>query len=236
MSDFTEKLSKVLHRINVAVDEEKLALMESYFHQIFDANKTVNLTRILDEDDVIVKHFADSLCIFSFLNLKNDDKILDIGTGAGFPGVPIKIFYPDIEMTVLDATEKKINIIRTITNNSGIDLKCISGRAEVLAHDPRFREKYDVVVCRAVARLNMLLELSLPYVKTGGIFLAYKSEGSDNEVREAKNALKELNAQIQEIHHIAIEDMERNIIAVKKTGKTLEKYPRIFAKIKSKPL
>lgn len=236
MSDFTDKLSKVLDGINVKPEEEKLVLMESYFRQIFEANKTVNLTRILDEDDVITKHFADSLCVFSFLKFNSGDKILDIGTGAGFPGVPMKIFFPEIEMTLLDSTEKKINIVRTITNETGIDVKCISGRAEVLAHDRRFREKFDIVVCRAVARFNMLLELSLPYVKDGGIFLAYKSEDCDNEVKEAKNTLKELNAKIEKVYHIMIEDIARSIIVVKKTGKILEKYPRIFSKIKSKPL
>ncbi|MEZ4358355.1 MAG: 16S rRNA (guanine(527)-N(7))-methyltransferase RsmG [Eubacteriales bacterium] len=235
MSEFTDKLSNVLLKINVKTQEEQLFLFEKYFEEIVKANKTVNLTRILDEDDAIVKHFADSLLIFSFLNFKKGDRVLDIGTGAGFPGVPIKIFFKDIEMTVLDSTEKKINIVRTITNNIGIDVKCITGRAEVLAHDLSYREKFDVVVSRAVARLNVLLELCLPYVKTGGLFLAYKSQGVD-EIKEASSALKELNARIEGVHNIAIEGIERSIIVVKKIGKNQKKYPRIFSKIKSKPL
>lgn len=202
-------------------------------------NEKVNLTAITEDEEIIKKHFIDSMKIFKFLPLKNAKKIIDVGTGGGFPGIPMKIMMPDTDMVLLDSLKKRINVLEDILRNIGISgVETIHGRAEEFAQSPMYREKFDAAVSRAVANLTVLSELCIPYVKVGGYFVALKGPSVNDEVTEAKKAISLLGGKIEDIIEIDIEDsdLNHNLVIIKKIKSTAKQYPRKAGIITKKPL
>ena len=207
-----------------------------YAELLVEKNKVMNLTAITEPHDVATLHFLDSVAMLTLADLKGK-KMADIGTGAGFPGMPLRIVEPSLRLTLLDRLNKRIDFLKEVCADLGLnDVECIHGRAEEFAAN--HREDYDIVTSRAVANLQMLSELCLPLVKVGGYFLSMKAVDSEEEVNAAKNAIKTLGGQIEKVVDYAIPgtDVQHRLIFIKKIKETPKKYPRAFAKIKKNPL
>jgi 16S rRNA (guanine527-N7)-methyltransferase len=201
-----------------------------------EKNKVMNLTAITEPADVATLHFLDSVAMLALADLK-DKKVADIGTGAGFPGMPLRIVEPSIRLTLLDSLNKRIDFLKEVCDDLGLtDVECVHGRAEEFAAE--HRESYDIVTSRAVANLQMLCELCLPLVKTGGYFLSMKSVDSEEELKLAYTAIKTLGGQVEKSVDYTIPgtDVSHRLIFIKKIKETPKKYPRAFAKIKKNPL
>jgi 16S rRNA (guanine527-N7)-methyltransferase len=214
---------------------EQLVLFDKYEKILSQKGKTTNLTAITEHDEVFEKHFIDSVLPLRFFNLKENAAVIDVGSGAGFPGVPIKIVRPDILLTCLDSTMKKTEFLRELSDCLDIDFTVLYARAEVSAREEKYREVFDVAVSRAVASLPVLAELCLPFVKVGGIFAAFK--GEKENTADADFAIKTLGAKILlcEKYQLPSGD-RRQLFVFEKVSETPKKYPRDFAKIKKMPL
>ena len=215
---------------------EGIPSLMRYAELLVEKNKVMNLTAITEPPDIATLHFLDSVAMLTLADLKGK-KMADVGTGAGFPGMPLRIVEPSIRLTLLDSLNKRIDFLKEVCNDLGLtDVNCIHGRAEEFAVG--HRETYDIVTSRAVANLQMLSELCLPLVKVGGYFLSMKSVDSEQEVNDAKNAIKTLGGKIEKVVDYTIPgtDIQHRLIFVKKIQETPKKYPRAFAKIKKNPL
>jgi 16S rRNA (guanine527-N7)-methyltransferase len=215
---------------------EGIPALIRYGELLVEKNKVMNLTAITEPHDVATLHFLDSVAMLTLADLKGK-KMADIGTGAGFPGMPLRIVEPSLRLTLLDSLNKRIDFLKEVCADLGLnDVDCIHGRAEEFAAN--HREDYDIVTSRAVANLQMLSELCLPLVKVGGYFLSMKAVDSEEEVNAAKNAIKTLGGQIEKVVDYAIPgtDVQHRLIFIKKIKETPKKYPRAFAKIKKNPL
>ncbi|MBO5333627.1 MAG: 16S rRNA (guanine(527)-N(7))-methyltransferase RsmG [Clostridia bacterium] len=222
---------------DISVDEEAFARLDTFAEMLIETNKSFNLTAIKEPDDVTVKHFADCLSIFKYVDIPENAKIIDVGTGAGFPGLVLKLYRPDIQMTFLDSTKKRLGFIENVLNECGIKGDILHMRAEEAAQLSKYREKYDFATARAVAALPVLSEYCLPFVKVGGSFVSMKSAESNEEISEAKKAINILGGKIEEdILFDLVENMPRRIIRIKKNSQTPTKYPRPSAQISKKPL
>lgn len=231
---FEESLSE-LH-INLT-DQQKQQFVD-YYELLVEKNKVMNLTAITDFKDVIIKHFIDSLSI-SKVYMLQQDKILDLGTGAGFPGIPIKIVYPETDITLLDSLNKRLVFLNEVFQK--LDLKTIStihGRAEDYGNNLEYRERYDICVSRAVARMSSLAELCLPFVKQGGYFISYKSGEIEEELNQSKKAFQILGGKLDKIEafHLPGTDIQRSLVILKKESKTPKNYPRNAGKPVKDPL
>lgn len=227
---FKEELKK----IGIEATELQLEQLHKYFELLVEYNKVMNLTGITAEEDVYLKHFYDSLTLARVIDLNKVSNLCDIGTGAGFPGMVLKIMYPELEVTLVDSLNKRIEFLKVVIKELGLNtIEAIHARAEEYAI--KNREKFDIVTARAVASLNVLLEYSMPLVKVNGCFIAMKGK---NEEEDSSNALKELSSEIELVDNflLPIEESSRALIKVKKEAKTASKYPRKFAEIKKKPL
>lgn len=234
MSGFTDCLSQM----NISISEEQLDLFERYYELLISWNEKINLTSITEKEDVYFKHFADSICVLKYMDL-SDKKIIDIGTGGGFPGIPIKIMCPDAGVTLLDSLQKRIGFLNEVISDLGLsDIEAVHGRAEDIAFEDRFREKYDICVSRAVANLRTLSEYCLPFVNNSGFFISYKSGSIDEELTEAENAIKVLGGQTDRTEKFSIPgtDYERSLVFIKKIVRTDKKYPRKAGTPQRKPL
>lgn len=221
----------------ISVDEEAFNRLDTFAEMLIETNKSFNLTAIKEPDDVTVKHFADCLSIFKYVDIPENAKIIDVGTGAGFPGLVLKLYRPDIQMTFLDSTKKRLGFIENVLNECGIKGDILHMRAEEAAQLTKYREKYDFATARAVAALPVLSEYCLPFVKVGGSFVSMKSAESNEEISEAKKAINVLGGKIEEnILFDLVENMPRRIIRIKKNSQTPTKYPRPSAQIAKKPL
>ena len=217
--------------LGIAVTDAQLSLFENYAAALVEKNKVMNLTAITDADGIAVKHFADCVSLLKVIGGK-PSKIIDIGTGAGFPGIPLLIMNPSLSLILLDSTGKKLSFIADFLDSQGLKAKIIHGRAEDIAAKHSERETYDFAVSRAVANLATLSEYCLPFVKTGGSFIAMKSEKADEEIAGAKTAIKTLGGEIKETIDINLTDgAVRKLIVVKKITRTPPKYPRPNSKI-----
>ena len=215
---------------------EGIPALMRYADLLVEKNKVMNLTAITEPADIATLHFLDSVAMLTLADLKGK-KMADIGTGAGFPGMPLKIVEPSLRLTLLDSLNKRIDFLKEVCADLGLnDVECVHGRAEEFAAS--HRETYDIVTSRAVANLQMLSELCLPLVKVGGYFLSMKAVDSEEEVNAAKNAIKTLGGQIEKVVDYAIPgtDVQHRLIFIKKIKETPKKYPRAFAKIKKNPL
>ena len=208
-----------------------------YYDLLVDYGKKVNLTSISGIENVTALHFLDSLALLTVASFKNL-KVIDIGSGAGFPGVPLLLAEPSIDLTLLDATKKRIIFLQTLCDRLGVKATCLHARAEEAAHLSEMREQFDVCVSRAVAGLSILCELCLPFVKTGGLFLAMKSINSDDELDSAQNAVKTLGAKLYKCinYNIPDTDITHRVIILRKVSKTPASYPRKFSNIRKMSL
>lgn len=229
MSIFAETLKQLIKQSGISCTGEAMALCEQYYKLVVDANKRTNLTRITSESQAAQMHFFGAIELLKYVELPQGAKVIDIGTGAGFPGVPLKIVRDDIDMTLLDSSGKKSEFVRQATKEIGLDAAVLSIRAE---EAEELKETFDVALSRAVASLPMLVELCVPLVKVGGLFVAWKGEKFAQELVDASKAIAELGCVISATHNVG----EGAIIVMQKNKPTPEIYPRRFAKIKSEPL
>lgn len=237
MSSFETILKDVLSRFDISVSDEASAKLSRYYELLIEWNEKMNLTAITEAEDVALKHFADSLSLLSYVDIRQGASVIDVGTGAGFPGMALKIARPDIRLTLLDSLNKRLVFLDEVCAELGIDdVTMIHSRAEDGSRT-ELRDSFDYAVSRAVASLNTLCEYDMPYVRPGGIFIAMKSKDAQTEIDEAKNALKELCGEIKAVHSFELGTAgERCIIEIEKTAPTPDRYPRKSKAIKNKPL
>lgn len=228
-------LYDLANKFNIILNEDELNKFDIYAKELVSWNEKINLTAITQPDDICVKHFFDSLLLLDAIDVKENAKMIDVGTGAGFPSIPCKIYRNDIELTLLDSLNKRINFLNEISNNIGINTNCIHSRAEDAGKKDEYREKFDIATARAVAHLRELSEYCLPFVKVGGYFVSLKGYEIEEEIEESKKAIKLLGGQIIDVKKYD-EDNKRSIIIIKKISQTPTKYPRISAKIKKQPI
>jgi 16S rRNA (guanine527-N7)-methyltransferase len=215
--------------LNLKPTEKQVKQFIQYKDLIIEWNNKINLTAIINEEDIVNKHFVDSLSCIKTGVINNSCKLIDIGTGAGFPGIPLKIMYPDMDITLLDSLNKRVIFLNEVINKLKLSkIYPIHGRAEDLARDNEYRELYDIAVSRAVAELPVLLEYSLPYVKLGGYFIGMKGPSLSEEISKSNNALNILGGEIKDIININLPqtDIEHKLLIVKKIKKCPTKYPR----------
>ena len=225
-------------KYNLNLGANQLEMFQIYMDFLLDYNMHTNLTAITEPEDIMIKHFLDSIILNNFLKIKQNAKVVDIGTGAGFPGVPMKIFRKDIQLTLIDSLNKRIVFLNQLMEKLGIDADIFHARAEELSRKVEHREKYDFAVSRAVAPLNILCELSLPYVKKGGFFVALKGSNAQEELEKSKNAIKVLGGKLEGIKTFELPKNKgsRNVLIIKKASNISNKYPRINSKISKTPL
>lgn len=230
-------LKEYAEKNNIPLPEKAIEHLNIYANLLLEWNEKINLTAITDPEEIIIKHFIDSISVLKYLNLKQNAKIIDIGTGAGFPGMVLKIVRPDLSVTLLDGHAKRFLFLEDLQNQIGLKAENLHIRAELAGKDIKYREKFDVALARAVARLPVLSEYCLPFVKVGGSFFAMKGPDAENECDEAKNAVSILGGLKAEFFkELLPKDNTRFIIKIKKKEKTPEKYPRASAQISKKPL
>ena len=231
--DFIGKLKE----FNIEINEGQIKSFEKYMNLLLEWNEKINLTAITQPDEVKLKHFVDSLTVLKYIN--DDDKVIDIGTGAGFPGIPLKIMNENTKITLLDSLNKRINFLNIVIETLNLrNIQAIHGRAEEIARNKLYREKYDVAVSRAVANLSTLTEYMLPFVKVGGKCICMKGANVNEELERAQNAIKELGGEIERVDnfYLSDNDNERNIIVIKKVKETNPKYPRKAGTPSKEPL
>ena len=236
LNEFKEKFEKEIISNNINIDNANYADYYFYMQEIISWNKKINVTAITDEKEFLVKHFIDSLTVNSFL--EDGKSIIDIGTGAGFPGIPLKISNPNSKITLVDSVNKKLKIIKEITNQMKLEnLEIIHTRAEDLAIQEEYREKYDYAITRAVSKLNTIVEYMLPFVKIGGKAICMKGPNIDDELKEAEKAIKELGGKLEKVENIVLDnEYERNIVVITKESSTPKKYPRGKGKPLKEPI
>ena len=235
--EFLRHVKQKAQEIGYNLQEEQLEQFFTYKELLIEWNKKMNLTAIEQEEDIITKHFIDSLSIASYI--PDTAKVIDIGTGAGFPGIPLKILKKDLSITLLDSLNKRITFLEEVIRNLSLEnIQAVHARAEELAHKEEYREQYDIAVSRAVAPMHTLLEYMLPYVKIGGKCICMKGPNLQGESKDLQNCLETLGGKIEKIEEIVLPETEikRNIMLIKKENKTPKKYPRNPGMPSKKPL
>ena len=235
-NDFKNKMIELARMINDELTEDQVENFFKYMNLLLEWNEKINLTAITDVDDIILKHFIDSMTVLKYI--EKGKSIIDVGTGAGFPGIPIAIMREDVKITLLDSVNKRINFLNEVCSELKINnIETIHGRAEEAGQNKQYREKYDIAVSRAVANMTTLSEYLIPFVKVGGICICMKGSEIDHELEQAKFAIKELGGKIEKVEKFNLpNDISRSIVVIRKIKNTDKIYPRASAKIKKSPL
>ena len=218
-----------LNELGIALTDKQKQQFDKFYELLVEWNKVMNLTGITEYEEVNEKHFVDSLSIVKAINMENVKSVIDVGTGAGFPGIPLKIAFPHLKVVLLDSLNKRINFLNTVIAELGLtDIKTIHGRAEDYAKQTEYREKFDLCVSRAVANLSTLSEFCLPYVSNEGLFIPYKSGEIDEELENSKKAVKILGGKIENVVKFQLPGTEigRSFVKIRKISNTNMKYPR----------
>lgn len=232
-------LQESCEKMGVSLTEEMASQFMTYLSLLLEWNEKMNLTAITDKKDVVQKHFVDCLSILPHLSLTGQEKIIDVGTGAGFPGIPVKIACPEVEMTLLDSLQKRIGFLEEVGSQLGLSgVHYVHSRAEDGGQNPDYREQFDLCVSRAVANLAVLAEFCLPFVKVGGRLAALKGPDALREIEEAQGALKKLGGKVAEVIDVEIPftDLQHKLVIIEKTAPTPKAYPRKAGKINKNPL
>lgn len=225
--------------LGLNLNDIQISQLLNYKEILIEWNKKINLTAIVKEEDILIKHFLDSLSCVKLSHFKNNIKIIDVGTGAGFPGIPIHIYYPNIKITLLDSLQKRINFLQEVYKSINLEnIQFVHGRAEDYGSNGNYREKYDIAVARAVAELRVLSEYCLPFVKVGGYFICQKGPNVEGELEKSEKALSILGGEVVEKIDVKLpfRDIHHNIVVIKKTKQTPTKYPRKAGTPTKKPL
>lgn len=239
MGSFQELVAKAAAEYGLQLTREQIAAMDTYYRLLLEWNEKINLTAITEPNEVAVKHMIDSLSCYREDIFTAAARIVDVGTGAGFPGIPLKIFQPDIELILMDSLNKRLNFLREVADGLGLqEVTFVHARAEEAGKNKQHREFYDIAVSRAVARLNVLCELCLPMVKVGGWFIALKGAQYEDEIREAVKALSILGGKVEDIQPVSLPGLadKRAVIYIKKVTTTPSMYPRKAGTPEKKPL
>ena len=239
MTDFTTELRAAAEAASLSLSEEQILKFTRYDALLVDWNERMNLTAITEPRDVAVKHMVDSLTACDAALFSGAPTVIDVGTGAGFPGIPLKIFDPSIRLTLMDSLAKRLAFLEAVVEDLGLTgVTCVHARAEDAAHEPQRRERYDIAVSRAVARLPVLLEYTLPFVKKGGHLIALKGRTAEEEATNAKRALKLLGGRLETIRPVTLPGLsdKRAVLTITKIAPTPKAYPRKAGTPAKKPL
>jgi len=237
MANSFDKFIEEVNKISIEFSEEQLEQFRIYYEMLVEKNKVMNLTGITEWDEVLEKHFLDSISLIRAVDLNQELSVMDMGTGAGFPGIPLKIAFPNLKVTLADSLNKRVLFLQEVID--ALKLECIEaihGRAEDLARDKKYREQYDLSVSRAVANLSTLSEYCLPFVKIGGQFISYKSGEIEEEVASSKSAVFLLGGKVKEIVKFELGESGRSFIVIDKVKGTPKTYPRKAGTPSKKPL
>ena len=218
-----------LEALDIVLDQEQIDQFDEYYEILVEWNKVMNLTGITEYQEVVEKHFLDSLSIVKVMDMDQVERVIDVGTGAGFPGIPLKIAFPKLDIVLLDSLNKRIRFLDHVIEELGLEgIRTIHGRAEDFARDGKYRERFDLCVSRAVANLSSLSEYCLPYVKVGGRFVSYKSGDIEEEVDDASKAIAFLGGKKERIEKFQLPDtdIQRSFVVIGKTKNTQKRYPR----------
>ena len=233
----TNELKRLLEEQGIESTEEQLLQFDRYAELLVEWNKRMNLTAITEPDEMIRKHFLDSAVLLSYVSLPKNAAVIDVGTGAGFPSVPCTILRPDLKLTLLDSLNKRITFLSALCSALGIPAECVHARAEEGGRMPSLREQFDLATARAVAHLRELSEYCLPFVKVGGLFAALKGHDLEEELSEAKSAIRLLGGRIEQVEEYNLDKVGmRTFVLIRKISQTSSKYPRMTAKIKKQKL
>ncbi|MDD3337641.1 MAG: 16S rRNA (guanine(527)-N(7))-methyltransferase RsmG [Lachnospiraceae bacterium] len=223
----TTKFEQGLESLNLSLSAGQMDQFMLYYELLIEKNKVMNLTGITEFDEVIEKHFLDSLSLVKAVDLKGSESVLDVGTGAGFPGIPLKIVFPDLKVVLLDSLNKRISFLNEVIEALYLDnISAVHGRAEDFARDVKYRESFDFCVSRAVSNLSSLAEYCLPYVNHGGCFVSYKSGKIEEELETAKKAVFVLGGKLEKVEKFELGDAERSILVIRKERGTPKMFPR----------
>ena len=223
----TEKFERGLEELGISLSEEQIGQFLTYYEMLVEKNKVMNLTAITEFDDVIEKHFLDSLSLIKVCDLNRELSVMDMGTGAGFPGIPLKIAFPKLQVTLADSLNKRILFLQEVIDKLGLKgVEAIHARAEELGKNKSYREQYDLGVSRAVANLASLEEYCVPFVKIGGSFISYKSGEIEKEVANAKNATFLLGGKVKNVYKFDLYEQKRSFVVIEKCKGTPKTYPR----------
>ena len=226
---FKEELAKAAAEYGISLSDTQMAQYNRYFELLVEWNEKINLTAITEPKEVAIKHIIDSITAYDKKIFQKGTTVIDVGTGAGFPGLPLKIFCPEIKLTLMDSLNKRIKFLQTVVEELGLkDVDCVHARAEEGARNKKYREAFDIAVSRAVARLPILCEYCLPFVKKGGHFIALKGMQYNDEVEEAVKAIKVMGGSHTEIRPVKLPELDdkRAVITITKTMPTPKAYPR----------
>ncbi len=235
----TDRFLKSLEKLNIHLNEKQVYQFMKYYEMLIETNKVMNLTAITDFDEVIDKHFVDSLALIQAIDLNKELKVIDVGTGAGFPGIPLKIAFPELDILLLDSLNKRIHFLNQVISELGLEnIQTIHGRAEDFGKNPLYREKFDLCVSRAVANLSTLSEYCVPFVKVDGYFISYKSGKVQEELDASRHAVDILGGKVEKCLNYALADtdMERSLVVIHKLKPTKKAYPRKAGKPSKEPL